>query len=91
MLKKEQNPALIRKKLRPDLEYMTDYERVSLQRLAKSGSLSVFRIAKCIVCDDMVIKSKDFCSLECFQKYENRTIKERLIDIFLGEKKRRNK
>lgn len=80
---------LIRGKLRPDLEYMTEYERSAMLRLIKKGELSVFKIDKCIVCDGMVIKSKDFCSIGCFERYENRTIKERLVDIFLGKKKRR--
>jgi len=67
--------------IRPDLPYMLVNEYGMMKRDIKTSRLTIFRLGICQHCGEDVIKGKKFCSLKCFNGYNELLIVERLRKI----------
>lgn len=53
-------------------DYMIGHELKLFKSQRDEGSLSFFRISYCLNCVTEILKSKNFCSKKCRNKYEEK-------------------
>lgn len=64
-----------------DLPYMSIDKWGMMKRDIIGGRLTIFRLGVCRYCGEDVLKEKKFCSLKCFNNYNELPTVERLRKI----------
>jgi hypothetical protein len=60
---------LIKRKVKPELPYMSKAESLILKKEIEQGRMTIFRLGTCHNCENDIIKNKNFCSEKCYEEY----------------------